>query len=84
MLHNVEDQLFFQEFKLTYLEVMRAGYRAYERTQDAQILQRLEELQRIYQEIEPLYDSNRATRAPQPDRLLSKEDQGVRRQERLL
>jgi hypothetical protein len=84
MLHNVDDQLFVQEFKLTYLEGMRAGYRAYERTQDPQMLQRLEELQRTYQEIEPLYDPLRATRAPQPDRLLSKEDQGIGRQERLL
>jgi hypothetical protein len=48
---------------------MRAGYRAYERTQDPRILQRLEELQRPYQEIAPLDDANRATRAPPPDRL---------------
>jgi hypothetical protein len=63
---------------------MRAGYRAYERTQGPHILQRLGELQRLYQAIEAPYDPLRAMRTPEPDRLLPKEDQGVGRQGRLL
>jgi hypothetical protein len=84
MLHNIEDQLFFQEFKLLYLDVLRSAYRIYQQTDDPTLLTALEDLQRTYQEIEPLYDPSRATHAPGPDCLLSKEDQGVGRQERLL
>jgi hypothetical protein len=84
MLHNIENRLFFQEYKVLYLQALRSALMIYEQRPDDELKATIEGLQRTYEEIEPLYEHAGAPEPPSPDRLLSKEDQGVGRQEQLL